>query len=95
MKNLTIGHLFRNKFPYTVGSNENFLNKMFVADMLLPEEYKIRIFSSVKRLAYMTYRSYLQRREDNEELRLYLSKIFVPEGFSNFLSVNLRAQRLI
>ena len=95
MKNLTIGHLFFFFFPYTVGSNENFLNKMFVADMLLPEEYKIRIFSSVKRLAYMTYRSYLQRREDNEELRLYLSKIFVPEGFSNFLSVNLRAQRLI
>lgn len=87
--NITVGHLFRKEFPYVVGKNESMLNKMYIADMLLPDEYKVYIFNSVKRLQYMTYRAYLSKdKELLAKTKLYYQSIFQKSGFKKFIELN-------
>lgn len=89
MNNITVGHLFRKEFPYVVGKNEDFLNKMYIADVVLPEEYKVRIFSLVKQCFYVTYRQYLSKDKDKiNEAKRYYSSIFQKGGFEKFLELN-------
>ncbi|MDO4950506.1 MAG: glycosyltransferase family 2 protein [Bacteroidales bacterium] len=91
MNRLTIGHLFRKDFPYVVGHGENILNKMLVADLLLPEAYKICVFNNVKRFSYTTYRKYMAHPAETT-LKEYFSKTVSPESFKRFHSINLVAQ---
>ena len=65
------------------------LNKMYIADMLLPDEYKVYIFNSVKRLQYMTYRAYLSKdKELLVKTKLYYQSIFQKSGFKKFIELN-------
>lgn len=86
---ITVGHLFRKDFPYVVGKNESILNKLYIADVLLPEEHRVRIFNNVKQLLYMTHRQYLKKdKEAIAEAKAYYSSIFKENGYREFLKLN-------
>ena len=87
INNITIGHLFREEFPYVVGRNEDLINKMIVTDLLLPDEYKIRILECIKLLSYTAYNKYMQTPVDSN-LKKEISQKITPDCFIQFLSIN-------
>lgn len=89
INNITVGHLFRKEFPYIIGKDENILNKMFIADVILPAEYRTRIFNHIKQLQYMTYKTYMSRnKEEINNYKTYYQSIFKENGFKNFSEIN-------
>ncbi|MGN1213701.1 MAG: glycosyltransferase family 2 protein [Bacteroidaceae bacterium] len=86
---ITVGHLFRKEFPYIVGKNESILNKLYIADTLLPEDHKIRVFNNVKQLLYMTHLQY-QKKDMHAiaEAKAYYASIFKENGYQEFLKLN-------
>ncbi len=89
INNVTVGHLFRDEFPYVVGKNENLFNKLYVVDVLLPDEYRIWYLDLVKHVSYMAHRQYVSKNKDKiEEAKKYYSTIFKETGFQRFLELN-------
>lgn len=86
---VTVGHLFRDEFPYVVGKNENLFNILYVVDVLLPDEYRIWYLDLVKHALYMAYRQYVSKNRDRiDEAKKYYSTIFKENGFQRFLELN-------
>lgn len=86
---VTVGHLFRDEFPYVVGKNENLFNKLYVVDVLLPDKYRIWYLDLVKHALYMAHRQYASKNKDRiEEAKKYYSTIFKENGFQRFLELN-------
>lgn len=92
LKDVVVGHLFREKFPYEVLNDERLYNCLFIASTLLPEEYKQKIekatrlkmdcigFAKLKRLLG-------QHQQEIDELKAYFQTILIG-GFERFSAFN-------
>lgn len=90
LKNLTVGHLFRNQAPYKISENEFHYNKYFISETIFPEAIKEKINSVfLQNLGFVDY-SRLKRqinREDIESYKRYYASNFTF-GFENFEKIN-------
>lgn len=80
LKQLEMGHIFRNKFPYTVLLKNNIYNKLVIAETLLPPDLKGNIFSIMKKnyndVFQEVYTMLIGNRNEIAELKAYNQKIF-------------------
>lgn len=76
IKSVTIGHLFRQSFPYRSYMTDSIYNKLFIAEMLLPDKYKSIIHEKIK-LIY-PYDYYLAKQQ------LVLNKVYIKKTRHNF-----------
>ncbi len=91
VNNVTIGHLFRKKFPYAVNYLELFYNKLFIAETILPESIARPVIKAIKAVDYVNY---AQARELMEpvkgkvdEFREYYASVF-KGGYDRFSKIN-------
>ncbi len=71
--NVVIGHLFRKEFPYKVTSIETIYNKLLISEILIPSEYKLKIFSTFKKEDVFdeAYKLLIDNREEIIRLKQY------------------------
>lgn len=92
LKDLIIGHIYRQNSPYSMNSTYRLYNKMFLAELFLPSKSKKRFFSESKFLygkdAYpeVLYKLY-ENAEQIKRLKEYHTKIFT-RGFDSFMDYN-------
>lgn len=91
LKQLEMGHIFRNKFPYTVFLKNHIYNKLIIAETLLPIELKTKIFSvmqkNYKEMFQEAFEMLLENRKEIAELKLYYQQIFTI-GVNVFMDFN-------
>lgn len=91
IKDIVVGHIYRDRFPYRVNPAEPIYNKLLIASVLLPEELKERVFESCRRQSEAIFRSVTDQLERNSEkiaeLREYYKKISCRD-FSFVLRLN-------
>ncbi len=94
---VTIGHLFRKRFPYKVIATEYYYNKLLIAELLLPKEQRDIVIRAMKAANYVEYvRSRRQMEENKAEidsLREDYSRILTA-GYNRFDNINNRALAL-
>lgn len=92
LKEVVVGHLFRQKFPYQILNDEFHYNRLFIASTLLPEEYKQKIIKGVRLKTSCIGFAKLNRllkEHDKEikELQAYYRLNFTA-GFERFMNFN-------
>lgn len=83
MKNIVIGHIYRDAAPYPIDETCIIYNKLFIAELLFPTPLKIRLIRSIKEEDPATFRRAYQllhqNRAETEELSKYYRKIFTRD----------------
>ena len=51
LKNIKIGHIYRDETPYTIENSDNIFNKLLISELLLPFQYKTRLWGHYAALA--------------------------------------------
>lgn len=79
IKSVEIGHIFRDVAPYLTKFSDIFYNKLLIAELLLTEKDKKRIFESLKKISYEQFgkSSFLleMQEDETEELRQALRPV--------------------
>ncbi len=98
LKEIQIGHLFRDKFPYEVISKEYTYNKLVIAETLLPDEIKKRVLQAIRAFDFTDYYRSKKILDDNiqevEGLKHYYSSHF-HDGLEGFMKINDRIGELL
>lgn len=91
LKNIKIGHLYRPQAPYSIESIDTIFNKLWIAELLLPFQYKIRVFGALSynnpRCFKEAFRLLKKKHKKVNELKEYYSKIF-KISFDKILELN-------
>lgn len=91
LKQLEMGHIFRNKFPYTVYLKNNIYNKLVIAETLLSPVLKAQIFSvlqdSNRDMFYEAFEMLIRNKVEIMELKTYNRQIFTV-NLDSFLAYN-------
>jgi hypothetical protein len=91
LKDIEVGHLFRETFPYSVNDAEVLFNKLLIAETLLPVEYKDNAYNILRNANGILLRDamelLLNRQEEIQELKAYCQKIFT-KNFESFALFN-------
>lgn len=92
LKEVAIGHLFRQKFPYQISHNEFVYNRLFIASTLLPEELKQKIMKATRLqtdcIGFAEIKRQLtQNQSKTDELKDYYH-IISESGFERFIKIN-------
>lgn len=80
LKNRVVGHIYRNRAPYTIETVDTIYNRILIADLLLPALIKDKVFECLE----MKYASFFREaeafwhrdREAFRDLRSYYQSIF-------------------
>lgn len=83
LKDIVIGHIYRNTFPYPLENMYTIYNKMLIAELLLPSEFKRNVFAKLRDI-YSTafdeaYRLLIENRLILRELKAYYRQIFIND----------------
>lgn len=96
LKNVFIGHIYRTEFPYSVKSLDTIYNRLLIAILLLPIEYKKKIFSLTKKRYLYIYNEILwlllEKYEQIIDLKNYYNTILKHE-FNSFILLNAKVQK--
>ncbi|MCC8146272.1 MAG: glycosyltransferase [Bacteroidales bacterium] len=80
IKDITVGHIYRDAAPYRIDTLDTTYNKMLIAELLLPDTIKKNIFTQFKLASADNYNHALSLLEENKELinrlRIYYQSIF-------------------
>lgn len=91
LKDIQIGHIYRDQAPYPIENVDNMFNKLWIAELLLPFAYKIRVYGALNEINPQDYREAFRRltkkRKKIEELKQYYDKIFTV-GFEKMVQLN-------
>lgn len=91
LKNIFVGHIYRDRFPYIVELGDIVYNKLFIAELLLPSNLKVIVHSKYKLLDLDTYNTANQKLKNNsmeiEYLKDYYRQIF-KNDFNTILYLN-------
>lgn len=91
IRDIEVGHIYRDRFPYRVDPAEPMYNKMLIASVLLPGDLKEKVFDICRRQSEAIFRSVTDQLERNSEklaeLREYYKKISTRD-FSFVLRLN-------
>ncbi len=69
IKDVEVGHIYRDRFPYRVAPAEPIFNRMRIASVLLPEDLKNRVFESCRVQNEAVFRNVMdQLDKDSEKL---------------------------
>lgn len=83
MKNIVIGHIYRETAPYPVDEEYIIYNKLFIAELLFPTSLKIRLINRIKDENPEAFRRVYQLLNQNKteitELTGYYRKIFTRD----------------
>lgn len=89
LKDVAVGHIYRDLPPYQVENVFWLYNRLLIAELLLPDTYKARIYSRAK--DFLNYKEALsmiyQNREDICSKKSYFTRIFKYD-FSYFQKFN-------
>lgn len=92
IKDIEVGHIYRTKFPYRVGNEEMMYNRMWIAAVLLPEEYRNRVYEMSRRQNEPIFQEIMERlknlKDEIERLKNYYKKIFTKD-FAHIERINL------
>jgi len=90
-KEIEVGHIFRNEFPYIVNFIDRVYNKLLIAEVLFPENYKSKVFNKIERLYPLYYSEAITLLSNNKdkinELKIIYDIIFIND-FESFLEYN-------
>ena len=91
IKNVEIGHIFRDQFPYEVRNTEQLFNKLLIAETLLPTEHRDQVYNVLRRTGGISLRDamelLLDQAEEIQELKSYYQKI-TTQTFESFVQFN-------
>ena len=91
IKNVIIGHLFRDVFPYSIDMKKIIYNKIIVSKLLLPEELSNQIHSALKKSNYEDYanakRTYSENLNEIQIIDRYL-KCILTYDYERFERIN-------
>lgn len=94
LKNITIGHLYRKRYPYNFNDSHYLYNKMLIAELLIPSKLKGRIISKLKwhyreypDIFRKSYEMIIKNHDINSKLRKYYHTIF-KHDFSYYQQLN-------
>lgn len=83
LKDVVIGHIDRNKFPYPIESQYTLFNRLFIGELLLPADLKSKVFSGLQKerpeLFLSSYALLIEKREKLKELKNWFRQIFTRE----------------
>jgi glycosyltransferase involved in cell wall biosynthesis len=91
LKDVVIGHIYRKKAPYIMNINHRLYNRLFIAELLLPQKLKRRIFSQTKSLYNDSFQEVLfllyKKYDQIVSLKEYYKNIFIRD-FSFYKNLN-------
>ncbi len=91
LKDVVIGHVYRNQFPYSVLNLYTLYNRMLIAVLLLPNSYAKQVFSVTKYQYLLLYNEIIKllykNKESIYELKTYYRQI-LNKDFRDFLKFN-------
>lgn len=99
LKDVTVGHIYRSVPPYRVEDFTRIYNRLLLSELLLPDDYKARLFSQTISYYYCynyqdaLFLLYKNRREINA-LKQYYKGIF-KHDFTYYESINRRGHNFI
>jgi glycosyltransferase involved in cell wall biosynthesis len=95
LKNVTIGHVYRSQFPYSVENLHTLYNRMLVANLLLPISCVKKISALTKYCHLNIYNEIILLLNKNKkqifQLKLYYEQI-LKNSFDTFLALNESVQ---
>lgn len=91
LKNIEIGHKFRNAPPYSLDQSKILFNKFLILETLFPDDYKESAYNILRKEAGTLFRDaqviYLENLDKIGKLKAYYLSIQTRE-FDSFLSFN-------
>lgn len=91
LKNVTVGHIYRTRFPYQMSSDDLIYNKLLIAELLLPESLKNFVFKEFKKINGTAYDYSCDKLNEFAEqikiLKDYYKSIFTKD-FDLIKSIN-------
>lgn len=91
IKNILAGHIYRTRSPYRVSHDELMYNRLWIAALLLPEEWKEKVFSICRRQSEYLFQKMIALLDEHSgqqhELKDYYKKIFTVD-FRRILRLN-------
>lgn len=91
IKNILAGHIYRKRSPYRVSHDELMYNRLWIAALLLPDEWKEKVFSICRQQSEPLYEKMIKLMDENacllNELKDYYKKIFTVD-FRRILRLN-------
>lgn len=91
IKNIIAGHIYRTRSPYRVCHEELMYNRLWIAALLLPDEWKEKAFALCRQQNEPLYERMIKLLHENtaqlEELKDYYSKVFTVD-FCRILRLN-------
>ncbi len=91
IKEIIVGHIFRKKHPFHVEWSDRIYNKLLIAELLLPIEYKNKMFSILNNKYPIETKKAISILITNKKLimdsKMYFEKIFTRD-FDFFLALN-------
>lgn len=91
IKDIITGHIYRTRSPYRVCHDELMYNRLWIAALLLPEEWKEKVFAVCRHQSEPLYEKMIKLLHENaallEELKDYYNKIITVD-FCRILRLN-------
>lgn len=87
LKDVFVGHLYRNKAPYDVQTLSRWYNRLLIAELLLPEKEISRIYSYINLIERNSFYLLYKNRELVYSLKKYYKEIFQYK-FDYFYKIN-------
>lgn len=84
IKDIEVGHIYRTKFPYRVGNEEMMYNRMWIAAVLLPEEYRNRVYEMSQKQDENIFQSVLERLKEKKDIIDELKDYYRQISMNNF-----------
>ena len=83
IKNINAGHIYRTRSPYRVCPDELMYNRLWIAELLLPECLKEKVFTICRQQSESLYQKMLKQLDDNvcllTELKNYYKNILTVD----------------
>ena len=76
MKNIHVGHIFRNEFPYIIYTSDMIYNKLLIAETILPIDYKNKVFRELYQSNEEEYNKAMQLLCENRQQIAELKKYY-------------------
>ena len=91
MKDIHVGHIFRDRHPYAVCAADVIYNKLLMAETILPVEYKKTVFRGMRQGNEEEFNKAFQllceNRQQVAELKAYYKEIFTC-SVDTFMAIN-------
>jgi hypothetical protein len=89
LKDIVVGHIYRDYPPYNLENTYRLYNRFLIAELLLPESHKARIFSQISKFDHYEDALFIlyKNRKKIHLLKKYYNKI-LKYGFSYFEKLN-------